>query len=266
MGTPDAAFDVDESHRHLIFLTFIRMLFRLKEPKINFFTDPLPQGPNDGQEHILYALNSLARSPVAVSSMCGRSELRHIANQAQLFHIGHLAASSDLINILYPAIRFFAGTRGIHNDFKSVHLLVAALATANQASIRKLIYHCAQILALVRRYPTGWIYEPFIVFHAGIILFLTAGLIPPPCSSAVAGATLQLDDIEVTRYTSPSAKIATWVRDGGDKVISLDRIPVLCCREGRQELLEYTAELLKRGGWEIGREFVKLLFLFRDPI
>ncbi|KAJ5773453.1 hypothetical protein N7457_008349 [Penicillium paradoxum] len=263
-GSPNAAASIEnERHRHLTIMTLIRMLWSIKEIKLSTIADLVPHTLDNSREPLVHALNSLVQSPAA-SSLGSRSDVINIAVHAQNAHTAHFIAAGDLLNWLWPVLRGFIEER--HRiDSRTANAIMSNLTKDNLVSARDVTYRSAQVLALARRYPTGWVYEPFNVFHAGVVLYLMAGFLPPhvPADPTVK---LRIDDLQSAPNSPNNVQIQAWVRDGGNAIIGLDRIPVLCCNEGRQAILEHTGELLRNGGWGIGLEFAKLLFKLRGPI
>ncbi|KIW12692.1 hypothetical protein PV08_09970 [Exophiala spinifera] len=228
----------DEEHCFVILLTLLRMLWTLKEIRSSPINDLVtPPIYDDGRLSLIHAIDKFAVAIVAASKNHTRSEINRLVHRMQLVHISHIYGAGDLMNWLYPYLRHGPEAENARTRMKQ-------WANENAQRIRDVVFHCAQILALVRRYPSNMSLEPFLTFHAGVVLSCMALLLPTavplPQSPPILVDLLDSENREVTNRQS------TWISQGGNERISLHGVPDLACALGRQQVLDQTALLLKR--------------------
>lgn len=248
----------DEKQLTLIIITLIRMLWSLKEFRSSPIYDLHPGGLDKARQPLLKAVENLYQNPVALMRGRTRGERLHIAHRTQLMHVAHLYGSWDLMNFLYPSLR-----GGNEAETAKAHIFRWAAADADR--VREVAYHSAQILALARQYPNNIPLEPFIIFHAGAVLSCVASILPSG-KPDYTGPALRLDYLGEDEATL--TRLSSWRRSGGCMHLCLHGVPSLCCRLGRQQVLDQTAELLKRRSvWGIAHSFTGVIVsLFDDEI
>lgn len=246
----------DERQRFLIILTLLRMLWTLKEIKSSPISDLIEDGLDNGRALLLRAIDSFTQSPIVLSKSHTRTEMLRIVHRMQLIHISHLYGAGDLMNWLYPYLR-----KGIEIENARVRML--QWAGESPARVREVAYHSAQILALVRQYPSNMPFEPFVIFHAGVVLSFMARLLPT-VSGNNRGPQLRLDHLATSRDTM-SSTLNKWMQRGGNEVVGLHGVPDISCKAGRQQILDQTAELLKRRQvWGVAQNFTRVILGFRE--
>ncbi|KAK5310122.1 hypothetical protein LTR93_012108 [Exophiala xenobiotica] len=129
--------------------------------------------------------------------------MERVVHRLQLAHLAHLYGAGDLMNWLYPSL---------HNglEAENARQRMAQWATEEPKWVREVAYHSAQILALVRQYPSNTPLEPSIIFHAGVVL----------------------------AYDAMSSEVRAWVHNGDANTVSLHGVQSLCPDLGRQQVLD----------------------------
>lgn len=166
------------------------------------------------------------------------------------------------MNWLYPSL---------HNglEAENARLRMAQWATEEPKRVREVAYHSAQILALVRQHPCNTPLEPSVIFHAGVVLACMARLLSVCTSGSSSNSrpetsALRLDHLGSADDAMSSAVLA-WVHNGDANTVSLHGVPSLCCDLGRQQVLDQTAEMLKRAHvWGIAQTFARAVLSLRD--
>ena len=123
---------------------------------------------------------------------------------------------------------------------------------------RQVAYHCAQVLGLLRHYPSNMPFEPFLTFHAGVVLSCIATLLQAGNPSD-PGAILHLDQLD-PGDGSVTKRQTDWIEHGGNVQWGLSGIPSLSFATARQAILDQTASLLKRQKvWGMARNLMKVV-------
>ncbi|EXJ53623.1 uncharacterized protein A1O5_13074 [Cladophialophora psammophila CBS 110553] len=250
----------DEKQRFLVILALVRTLLSVKDLQ---FTSTLERDQdgfeskfcNQKQHELLQAIDCFYESPAPRAKFYTRTQLLQAAYRTQLTHVAHLYGAGDLMTFLYPYLR-----NGQEAENAKIRML--QWAQKDQRRVRNVAYHSAQILALLRKYPSNLPVEPFVVFHAGVVLSCMAKLLPA-CQTHGERRSLQIDylgeDDNLVR------KALAWVHDGGDIEIRLHGVPSLCCEKGRKEVLDQTAELLRAMSvWSISQNFAAMILSLRQ--
>lgn len=121
---------------------------------------------------------------------------------------------------------------------------------------REIVYYCVQILDLLRHYSSNMSLESFLIFHVGVVLYCVAILLPEYISSGKS-SPLQLDHLD-TGDGIITRQLTDWVSNGVNLRVGYFRVPLLCCVEGWQGILDQTASLLKRQKvWDISRNLAQ---------
>ncbi|KAF2846860.1 hypothetical protein T440DRAFT_404814 [Plenodomus tracheiphilus IPT5] len=243
----------DEKHIFIAVLMLLRMLWTVKEIRsfpLNKLVTPLHE---DGQQTLMRAIDQMSVPIVGLSECHTRAEIGRLVHRTQLVHIAHIYGAGDLMNWLFPYLR---------NDSErsTVRIRMRQWASEDPRRIRDVVYHAAQILGLVRHYPSQMPLQSFLIFHAGIVLSCMSFLLPEP-SPPFHGPVLQLDKLGVdTEFVDRQIH---WVDNGENCMLSLVGVPSLCCHVGRQQVLNQTASLLKRQKtWGISQTLAKVVLSF----
>ncbi|KIY04070.1 uncharacterized protein Z520_00762 [Fonsecaea multimorphosa CBS 102226] len=249
---------VEERHRYILVLTQVRMIWTLKEITGSPICDLFVNGPENCTADLLDATDRFARSPHTLSSSLTTTELASAIHTLQIIHVAHLYGANGLMNWLYPLLR-----EG--NEATTAFTQMSHWAAAKPEMVRNTAFHCARILSLARTYPSNCPDEPFLIFHAGTVLFYLARWLPRNTGAGSSeNLVVRLDHIGAEDDTE-SANLRSWLRDGQAQVISLHGIPSLCSNQGRRQVLDETADLLKRRRvWGIANSFVKVVLNLRD--
>lgn len=242
----------DEEHRFLIILTLVRMLWTLKEIRSSHINDLVtPPKYDDGRQTLLDAIDQMAIPITVASKNNTRVEMDRLVHRMQLVHISHIYGAGDLMNCLYPFLRHGP-------EAENARTRMRQWANESPSRTREVAYHCSQMLALVRHYPSNMSLEPFLIFHAGVVLSCMGMLLPRSTSSSDS-SPIQLDLLD-PGTGEVSNRQTTWVRNGGNERICLLGVPDLSSPAGRQEILDQTALLLKRHRvWGMARNLTKVV-------
>jgi hypothetical protein len=164
-------------HQRILVHTLSRMMWQLKEMQSSFqIYEPRQPAFFEGEFRLsvmmldrLVAVNPLCSSDWLKASL--DSSTSPMASQTlQAIHLAHLHIVPGLVDSVYQLLKNHCA------DFdKAVQICYRHLRWQSEA--RRVAFHCAQVLSLCRRYPSGATCEPFNVFHAGLTLWLVAPLL-----------------------------------------------------------------------------------------
>ncbi|KAH7082309.1 hypothetical protein FB567DRAFT_630709 [Paraphoma chrysanthemicola] len=251
-GSPDPVEKIaDEQHLFLIVLALLRMLWTMKEVR-SFPLDQLatPLVSEDGVRTLLQAIDQTLVPIEAISNSHTRAEIEQLVHRTQLVHIAHIYAAGDLMNWLFPYLR---------DDLESgtIKLRMRQWANEDPQRTREITFHSAQLLGLVRLYPSQMPLQSFHIFHAGVVLSCMSFLLPES-HSPVHGPSLQLDQPRLDA-DAPNRHV-NWTINGENVNLCLVGVPSLCSPVGRQQVLNQTASLLKRQKtWGIAHNLTKVV-------
>ncbi|KAH8812805.1 hypothetical protein F5884DRAFT_899041 [Xylogone sp. PMI_703] len=260
-NTPDPTEKVkEEEHRYIVILTLVRMIWTLKEMMSSPISDLMRERPENSTPRLLAAVDLFSQSSRILSASLTTVELARAIHTQQVVHVAHLYGAGGLMNWLYPLLR----------DGNRATLALTQLnewAAAKPESVREAAYHSAQILSLARTYPSNSPIEPFLIFHAGTVLFYLAKLLPKCISSTEKFIAVKLDHLSTCEDDEESFKLVTWLKTGQTQKVSLQGISSLCCDDGRRQSLEQTVEILRRRPvWGVAESFVKVILRLRDTL
>jgi hypothetical protein len=250
----------DEKHRFLVVLSLVRTLWSVKDMHFSSIIEQDHDGfesalCNKQQEELLTTIDKLYEHPGLSSRFCTRSQLLQVVYRAQLTHIAHLFGAGDLLNFLYSYLR-----KG-HEAAEAGHRM-QQWAEKEPCRVRRVAYHSAQLLGLMRKFPSNLPAEPFVVFHAGVVLSMMSTLLPA-CSESPETTSLQIDDLHGDKQQVKKAQM--WVKHGGNVSIWMHGVASLCCEQGRQEVLEQSAWLLNgMNVWPIAKKFATMTLSLRE--
>lgn len=251
-GSPDpvAGFE-DEEHLFITVLMLLRMLFTIKEIR-SFPLDDLaiPIMYEGGRQTLLHAIDKMIVPVVAMTDRYTNPELDRLVYRVLLVHVAHIYGASDLMNWLFPYLR---------NDTEKDDIKHRMRKWANEDLVRArdVTYHSAQILGLVRYYPSQKPLQSFLIFHAGVVLSCMSFLLPEGRSPRQA-SSIPLDNLGTNAMESSQQK--QWVDNGTNVNLSLIGVPSLCCTTGRQQILDQTAAMLKQQKtWGIADSLAKVV-------
>jgi hypothetical protein len=110
--------------------------------------------------------------------------------------------------------------------------------------VRQVVYHCAQTLAIVRVHPYNLQFEAFNAFHAGLILWSMIDLLP----AGQDGSPTRGVCVDQLLGEDPAAdeEVNEWIQRGESRMISLHGIPDLQGTGSRRQVLDQTAQILRR--------------------
>jgi hypothetical protein len=252
----------EEEHRYIVLLTLVRMIWTLKEMRSSPVADLVLHGPEASTPILLATVDLFEQSPRVLSASLTTAELAAAIHTQQVVHIAHLYGAGGLMNWLYPLLR-----NG--NEATVALAQVERWAAENPGMLRQAAYHSSQILSLARTYPSNSPIEPFLIFHAGTVLFYLAKLLakPRPTGGPEQFVVVRLDHQKPAEDDAEWSRIRSWLHTGQAQHISLQGIPSLCCDLGRRQTLDHTVELLRRRHvWGIAESFVKVVLRLRDTL
>jgi hypothetical protein len=234
-GSPYPVNNLSEEQLFIIVLVFLTMLWTIKEvgefPLGDLAT---PLGYRSRRQAMMHAMDQTKVPIMAMASSHTRSEMERLVHRTQLAHIAHIYGAGDLMNWLFPYLRN-DGERDI------VKTRMRQWAKEDSRRMREVTYNSAQIISLVRHYPSQMPVQSFLIFHAGVVLSCMSCLLPESCPPFY-GPPIQLEKLE----SEDSVEHMRWLEHGGSSIISLIGVPSLCCPAGRRQVLDQTASLLKR--------------------
>lgn len=252
----------DEKHRFLVVLGLVRTLWSLGD--VHFAS--IIERHNNGlestlctqqQEQLLTTIDKLYHSDGMRSRPCTRSQQLQVVYRAQLTHIAHIFGAGDLMTFLYPYLR-----RG--HESNNAELLMHEWAERDTRRVRRVAYHCAQLLALMRKYPSNLPSEPFVVFHAGVVLSMISILLPPhPATNE--SSPLQIDHLDDDDQQAEKAQV--WILHGGSYYVWVHAVTSFGFEQGCEQILDQTAWLLSTMNvWPIAKRFAAMIISLREGL
>jgi hypothetical protein len=246
----------DERHRHIIILTLMRMLWTLKEIKGSPICELVDVDDHQGrdQRNLLGVLDQFRR-PGPNNNGPRETTLMEVARRYQLIHLAHFFAAGDLMDWLYPLVRGGA-------EAERAKPPMVKWAKANPSRIRELAYQSAQVLAVIRKYPCNLPLEAFNAFHAGVVLWCMASLLPQDVRPQAGRMVIRLDQFAEREgdEASNQSDIDSWIREGGPQIVGVFGVPVLASIPGRWQVLEQTADVLRgMRVWGIAQNFLNVI-------
>lgn len=258
-GTGGSSDTSDDETKQIMVLTLMRFFWSLKAiqgfPMIDIvaYKVPLVAPLVAGQAKLLEMLDTFLRSPASATATHTKDALAGMARISQIVHMGHLYAAGDLMDWLHALLHEGPGqerSRARMEEWKA----------ESKQRVREVIYHCAQLLAIVRYYPYNSPLEPFNVFHAGVVLYCAGKMLPQGPTTGPEDRDTPRQSIRVDQLSTDATTIAPgiskWIREGGPEEVTLFGVPVLACAQGRLQVLKQTAELLESMRvWGIAQNF-----------
>lgn len=253
----------NERHRLIMIFTLSMMLLCLEESSFILVSGHLGPGLEHPKQRILEILDHFSQSPVLLLRTLPRLEVARVVQEMHLVHMTHLHAAGGLMRWINPFLQQVLLSKSSQTASHQT-ARVLQWGADNPRRVREVAYHCAQILALTRQFPENMCMEAFNTFHAGVILMCMARLLSTSQNIDQSGETLRIDyqgDLDDPK----SRRISAWVREGGNEVIGVHGAPVLCCRQGWEQVLDETAALLtRRKVWGIAQNLVNVVLTVRS--
>lgn len=201
-----------------------------------------------GRDHLQNILDRFLHMRT-MSTTLTRFELADAYREAQMIHMSHLHGAGNLVDWLHPLLR--------NPNEESARLHMMKWAAEDAGRVRNVTYHCSQVLAILRNYQANYPLEPLSAFHAGAVLWCAAQLLPRSAPLADE-PTLRLDNIP--RCEKDSIAPREWIASGIPSRVHLYGVPNLACEDAKDQVLEQTADLLKRMTcWNISQSFLKII-------
>jgi hypothetical protein len=222
------------------------MLWTLKEIKGSPICDLVDKSPHIDDER-RNLLDLFQESPATLSSKYPPQSHASVVGRMQMLHMSHLYGAGDLMDWLYPLLRSSV-------DADTAKERMKKWAAEGPERIRKVAWHSAQTLGIIRLYWYNLSLEAFNAFHAGVVLWFMTALLPQSSNAQIGPiqhqprSIIRLDDLTTSALTDSG--VTTWIRDGNPAIISLYSVPDLASYRGRRLVLEQTADLLR--GMRVG--------------
>lgn len=241
------------SHHRYMILTLIRMIWDLKETRGSPMSSlgGVEAQLNARREHLQEILDQFLHIRLCLprSMPLNKVELGDAYREAQMVHISHLHGAGDLVDWLHALLR--------SPTEEGPRRRMLQWAAQSPARVRSVAYHSSQILAILRNYQSNYPLEPFTAFHAGTVLWCVAQVLPRLTLQS-NDPVLRLDEIPTCEKDVIPAK--EWVSTGNPSRVSVFGVPNLASDQAKDQVLEETAELLKRMTcWSISQNFLKVV-------
>ncbi|KAL2678328.1 hypothetical protein Neosp_009073 [[Neocosmospora] mangrovei] len=257
----------DDQHLHIVTITLARFLWSIKELQASPLMDAVPeQWPLVAHKRtLLEKLDQFRACPDVGKAVKNDGNLRRIVQRSLTIHLCHLYGAGDLMDWLPALLR----TVGQHKEAKA---RMSRWGSEDDARLRDVAYHSAQILALSRSFPFNTPSESFYVFYAGAALWCTAVLLES--SDISRTETLNNDDngddedddyedlptlcLDETKPENKDMdeKIQRWICQGGTLRLRVYGVPNLGSKESRIQVLQETLDILhKMRTWELSKAF-----------
>jgi hypothetical protein len=252
-GPDNSIRKLDSSYHRYFILTLIRMIWALKEINGSPMSSlgGVAAQLNTGRDHLQDILDRflLIRLSLPAHVPLTKIELADAYREAQMIHMSHLHGAGDLVDRLHAFLRS-PTDEGLWR--RMMHW-----AAQDVMRVRNVAYHSSQVLAILRNYQSNYPLEAFTAFHAGAVLWFVAQVLPRPTNEA-NDPVLRLDKIPTCdRDLTPTRE---WVSTGTPARVSVFGVPNLASDEGKNQVLEQTAALLKRMTcWRISQNFLKVV-------
>ncbi|KAJ9633604.1 hypothetical protein H2204_006810 [Knufia peltigerae] len=243
---------VVEEHIFLITLTLVRMLWTLKEIRSSPINDLVsPPVYDNGRQTLLQALDGMMVSVVPFSKLHTKAEIDRVVHRMQLIHVAHLYGAGDLMNWLWPSLRDGPEAENARERMRQ-------WSNEDMQRSRNVVYHCAQLLGLIRHYPNNMPFEVFLIFHAGVVLSCIVPLLEAEMFRERT-TVLHLDQLD-SGDELLFKRHDDWVKNGGNTQLCLTGVPSLCSAGARRAILDQTALLLRRQKvWGMARNLTKVV-------
>ena len=243
----------DDKHRLLVLLALMTKLWNLRGFGSSVLPKCVQEGLHNARRQILHGIDRFDQSPATAAQSRTSVEMSRTVHLIKLVHMAHLSGAGDLMGFLYPFLR-----NGIESERAGARML--DWATEDPRRFREVVHSSAQMLSLLRQYPSNMPSEPFLIFHAGITLSCMAQ-VPRSGIDSESGQNVRIDRL---MDQGNQTEISDWLaRDGHG--VALHGVPSLFCEEGRRQVLDQTTELLKRRTvWQISQSLTCVVIALRD--
>ncbi|KAI1634876.1 fungal-specific transcription factor domain-containing protein [Biscogniauxia mediterranea] len=243
-GTDNGVYTTsNDHHRLLIILTLGRMLLSLQEMRSSPTFSFLQTGAIDAGKRLISVIQRFERDPVFLSRNLTRKEVARAVHEIHVTHTAYLYSAGDLVDLFFPLLHTVLLRQTAEG--KDVISRLFQWQEEDPGRARNVAYHCAQVLALARQFPENLTSEPFQIFRAGVLLMAMARLMNTAGEEQYCRAGLRIDHLGGPGDPTV-ARITQWLLNGGEEVIGVHGVPVLCCRTGWRQILDESVELLRR--------------------
>jgi hypothetical protein len=266
----------EESHRRLIILTLIRMLWTVKEIRRSPIADLVDSTHwVEDRRSLLHGINMFGEFPfsTAVAASQTSDQVVLIARRMQIVHLANLYGARDLMDLIYRLVR-------PSSDSKVAEQGLISWAKHDPKMVREAAFHAAQTLTIIRHFPSNLSLEAFNTFHAGVVLWCASALLPEiqsqsesqneplmtsnPTSTSKTAVSIRLDTLPKEDGDTTTRITQNWIQTGGTNNISIFGIPDLCGPVGQARVLDLTADMLKNMTvWGVAQSLRKVILELR---
>ena len=250
-----AADTLDDQHQLIVILTLTRILWSVKEFEASPVNDLVRQSHvlSESKKHVQEVLHKFLLGTHSKSRLRTKKALAAFVHRTQIVHMSYLYGAGNLMDWIHPLLR--GGQQA-----NSAKISMAHWGSHDAVRLRSVAYHSSQILALIRLFPNNEPLEAFNVFHAGVVLWCTAGMLGKTRvaeKQSRVGSTAYRIDSTAKELGTESEDDTAWIKSGEPSIVSLDGVPDLCCRDGQVQVLEIIAEMLDRMRvWGVAKNFL----------
>ncbi|KAK4945326.1 hypothetical protein LTR10_015485 [Elasticomyces elasticus] len=244
----------DVQHIHIIVITLSRFLWSMKELQQGPIMDIGPeQWPIlEHKKSLLGKLDSYLVSPYVARDTVMDDDVQRAVQRALIIHTCHLYAASDLMDWL-PALLRCSGRN------EAARQRMFQWAEENQAQVRSVVYHSAQILAICRDFTFNTPTEAFHAFYAGAVLWYASWFLAPASGDRDNRLSLQIDQ-PVRSDPLEASDVTAWVNYGNNLTISMYGVSDLSTASGRLKVVEQAVRILQRMRvWKVSERFASIL-------
>jgi hypothetical protein len=269
----------EESHRRLIILTLLRMIWTVKEIRRSPIGDIVDNHHwVEDRRVLLQGINMFGEFPFSTAAATSQTsdQVVLIARRMQMVHLANLYAARELMDLIYRLVR-------PSSDSKVAEQGLMSWAKRDPKLVRETVFHAAQTLTIIRHFPSNLALEAFNTFHAGVVLWFASTLLPEsqrqsrtqneplltsdPTSNSSDNAALpiRLDYLPEQDGDTTTSGIQNWIQTGGTSKISIFGIPDLCSPVGQAKVLDLTADMLKNMSlWGVAQSLRKAILELRQ--
>jgi hypothetical protein len=252
----------DDYQEHLLLATVVRLFWSTMElesaPASSFLHSFELLG---AQKDVLHAALARCRAPLVQHPRLARVEgFEWVIQRSCLAQFAHLLDCDEVVN--YTHLIWRGGrTTGAARQF------LLQWASANPRKVRKLTRAAAYILSAIRLFPFNHYLESYHAFHAGFLIWSMI----PPLRSIQGGPAFNSDPFNTQRRgatdachldwlgsdDSPEAQtLGLWIDEDRSCTLRMHGVPDLLAPEGPRNILQMTADILKRMPvWGIAQVF-----------
>ncbi|KIV82831.1 hypothetical protein PV11_04904 [Exophiala sideris] len=249
----------DDYQKHILLATTMRLLWETMELEFSaggsLINDHLGE-----RRKLLHAAILQFSTPLTTSSMVqGEADFEAKVQLSRLAQYAFVIDADDLINYTHLVWRG-SPTSG------PARKVLLEWGAKNPRKVRQVARAAAFVLNTTRQFPYNHHLEAHHAFHAGFLVWsmipLLRSLQDPMLANSLPDQQLpsphgvcQLDCL-ASDDAVEGERVAQWVERGGSCVLRMHAVPDVLSEEGSQQILQQTADILKRMPvWGIAQVF-----------